>query len=331
MQHRKQDVSSLFVAVGLKVPVVIRTSKHTYEVDARHPQDNWLYPAFRGFEVLKKQLGAEGKVVKTFVAIGTGQGVDAVGAYHILRPQRMVVSDIHPAVLPIAQHNILNNTRRSLKLAAYAGNLCQPLREHGIVADVIYANLPNIPFDGTGSPYSGQLTSTFFSAEWISKPDVAIEKNLLSLQSAFLREAYRSLNTGGSVVLNLGGRVPISVVKKIFESAGFEYQELYATLKVQSQPEWVLGGYARAEKRYGTAFDFYRFDAAQKQLARQQAGKSISAEELKKILKPFHISATDSLKRFVYHHERIGHLVQVIRGIKLSEENFFRRDKEGVQ
>ncbi len=318
--HINQDVSSLFAAVGVDRSIQIRTTEHTYEIDARHPKDNWLYPAFRGFQCLRKELKEEGKRVKVFVTIGTGQGVDATGAYYILRPQRMIITDIHAGVISIARQNLVNNTRPTLRIDAYCGNLCQPLRDHDILADVIYANLPNIPFDGTGSPYSGQLTSTFFSKEWVSESSPTIQKYLLGLQNAFLTEAGASLVPGGSVVLNLGGRIPIPLVQEMFAKAGFEYQELYTTLKVQSQSEWVLGGYARAEKRYGTTFDFYGFDAAQKKFSQEESKQERrSAAQLKNALKPFHISATDALKRFVYQHERIGHLVQVIRGIKQRE------------
>ena len=45
---------------------------------------------------------------------------------------------------------------------AYVGNLCQ-LQEHSVTAVIIYANLPNIPLDGTGAAFGGQLTSTFLT------------------------------------------------------------------------------------------------------------------------------------------------------------------------
>lgn len=311
-----QNISSLFKSVGIKRNVVITTTDNTYEVDSMNPRDNWLYPAFKGFAILRERLTIERKPTKIFATIGTGQGVDAIGAYTILRPQTVIMTDILDAVVPVAKENIMQNTPRALRVEAYHGNLCEPLRQHNIVPDVIYANLPNIPFDGSGSIYSGQLTATFFSQEWIKACPAMFEHYLLCLQRSFLHDAYATLELQGSVVLNLGGRVPLSLVKNMFREAGFAYEALFNMFKVQSQPEWVLGGYARAEQKYKVTFDFYRFDAAYKKLGEQLANENYSAEQLKQILKPFRVSASEGLKRFVYAQERIGHLVQIIRGVK---------------
>lgn len=311
-----QDISPLFKIVGINRAVTITTTENTYEVDPEHPEDNWLYPAFRGFEKLRQRLVAEQKPTKIFATIGTGQGVDAIGAYYILHPQSVVVTDILDAVVPIAKENVLQNTPRTLRVEAYHGNLCEPLQQHNIVPDIIYANLPNIPFEGSGSIYSGQLTATFFSQQWIKTCPQIFEHYLLCLQRSFLYDAYATLRLNGSVVLNLGGRVPLPLVKDMFHDVGFEYEELFNMLKVQSQPEWVLGGYARAEQKYNVIFDFYRFDVAYKKLGEQLAKENYSAAQLKQILKPFRVSASEGLKRFVYAQERIGHIVQIIRGIK---------------
>ncbi|MBI5798595.1 MAG: hypothetical protein HZB10_01545 [Candidatus Yonathbacteria bacterium] len=316
MRKHQQDVSSLFRCVGLNVRSKITTTEHTYEIDARHPRDNWLYPAFRAFQILQKQLQKEGRRVRAFTTIGTGQGVDAIGAYFIFRPRQIILIDIHPNVIVTAEENVLDNTASTVRISAYTGNLCQPLRDHALRPDLIYAKLPNIPFDGSGSLYSGQLTATFFSQEWIAKSSRVIEQYLLGQQQAVIREASACLASGGSLVLNLGARVPIVLVQQMFTNARLKYQELYTMFKIQSQPEWVLGGYARAEKRYGVTFDFYRFDAAKQQLGSILAKENLTAEQLKKLLKPFHLSATDALKQLVYQRERIGHLVQVIRGIR---------------
>jgi len=312
------DVSSLFTAVGIKAKVKIIATEHTYEVDPSSPKDNWLYPAFEGFKKLRQKLAAGNKTVGTFVAIGSGQGIDAIGAYHILHPKNIIITDIHPEVVPVAQRNFLENvTAPTPEFQALVGNLCEPLRENKIKADVIYANLPNIPLDGDGSAFGGQLTSTFFDMNWIRKCPRFLEQYLLCLQNTFLYDAYNSLTPGGSVLVNLGGRVPLEVAKEMFISAGYQYQELYNMFKLQTQPEWVLGGYARAEEKNKIIFDFYRFDLARQKLGERLDDENISSAKLKKLLKPLRVSATEALKLFVYNHERIGHTVQLIRGIKI--------------
>lgn len=316
LKRQPQDVSSLFKTIGLTSKIVITTTANTYEVDPNSPEDNWLYPAFVGFKKLKQKLIEENKDTACFVTIGSGQGLDAIGAHHLLQPTKIVLTDVHPAVIPIAKHNYLKNIKNKTDLEAYDGNLCEPLRQHNIIADIIYANLPNIPFDGPDPPLTGQLSSTFFSQQWVKPCSLILKRYLLNLQNTFLSEAYASLTPGGSVVLNLGGRVPLWLIKKMFKDNGFQYEELFNMLKVQSQPEWVLGGYARAEEKYRVTFDFYRLDAAFNNYGEKLTNKNLSASKFKKMLRPYRISATAGLKLLVYKHERIGHLVQIIRGLK---------------
>ena len=316
---KQTDVSNLFCTAGIKAHVVIGVTKNTYEVDPLHPEDNWLYPAFKGFEQLYQKLKKEKKANKIFVTIGTGQGLDAIGAYYILNPTKIIMTDIHPKVIPIAKQNFLQNIgERGVLKGALVGNLCAPLKSMGIVADIIYGNLPNIPFDGISSALDGQLTSTFFDQKKIRVCSNKLEQYLLGLQNDFLHDAYDCLTPGGSIVINLGARVPVGLVEKMFKNAGYEYQELYSMLKVQTQPEWVLGGYTRAEEKYNVLFDFYMFDEAKKTIDKYLGNRSISVEQLKQLLKPFRISAAQGLKRFTYNNERIGHIVQVIRGKKCS-------------
>ncbi len=312
----QQNVSSLFASVGIKHPVIINTTEHTYEVNAVKPKNNWLYPAFKGFLKLRKKLPCGKSSTLTFASIGTGQGIDAIGAYHIFHPKKIIITDIHPEVIPIAKNNFLKNTDHKTNFVAYVGNLCDPLSKNKIVADIIYANLPNIPFEGVGSNFGGQLTSTFFNEQWINNKSRILEKYLLSLQNAFLYSAWPNLSPRGSVIVNLGGRIPLQLIKKMFTDAGFKYEELFNTLKIQSQPEWVLGGYARAEEKYKVTFDFYRFDAAKSKYGKKLEKENLSANKLKKMLRPFRISATEGLKLLIYRQETIGHLVQIIRGVK---------------
>ncbi|OGH87829.1 MAG: hypothetical protein A3J93_05360 [Candidatus Magasanikbacteria bacterium RIFOXYC2_FULL_42_28] len=313
----KQDVTSLFKAVGIPGRFIITATNNTYEIDALEPKNNWLYPAFRGFQNLSTRLTKENKPTDTFVAIGTGQGLDAVGAYHILKPKNIIITDLHPAVVPITEKNFYQNIKNgSAAVMALTGNLCEPLRQNKITADIIYANLPNIPLSEADTILSGQLTSTFFDASRAPHSPSLLNAYLLGLQNAFLQDAHASLAPGGSVIINLGGRVPIALIQTMFADAGYTYQELYATFKLQTQPEWVLGGYARAEEKYKKRFDFYRYDAASARLGTKIFEENISAVKLKKLLEPFLINATSALKRCVYDHERVGHVVQIIRGLK---------------
>ena len=66
-------------------------------------RDHWLSYAFRGFQILNQK----GVQVNHFVSIGTGSGIDAIGALEIFRPQTVTVTDLAPAILSRAKENII--------------------------------------------------------------------------------------------------------------------------------------------------------------------------------------------------------------------------------
>jgi len=309
------DVSPLFAAAGLSTNMVAEMNEHTYEVDLSDPRNNWLYPAFLGFKELQKRLIAEGKFVETFATIGTGPGIDAIGAHEIFHPRKIVMTDIHPDVLPIAEKNFSHHTKNdSIPHDAWQGHLAEPLRRNNILSDVIYPNLPNVPFvQHNTSLFSQQLTSSFYNSVLNCAPST-INRYLLTMQFDLLQDARSSLVDGGSVVVNLGGRVPVELVKVLFESSGYVYEELFTMLKAQSQPELMLPSYARAEKEGRVEFDFYHFDEA-RNLIKKLPAEGVPADHLKEILLPFRVSATQAVK-LSKHHESIGHVVQIIRGVK---------------
>lgn len=309
------DVSGLFAAASMDCRVIAEMNEHTYEVDLKEPRNNWLYPAFLGFQELQKRLIAEGKPVNTFATIGTGAGIDAIGAFEIFHPSRMVMTDIHPDVLPIATHNFeRHTTNQAVPFWVCLGHLAEPLRQNAVIADVIYANLPNVPFvQQNASLFSQQLTSSFYNPRLSCSIDT-VNRYLLGMQFALLEDAKSSLVDGGSLIVNLGGRVPVELMQELFERSGYEYEELVTILKAQSQPELMLPSYARAQKKGRVEFDFYRLDEAN-ELLKNLPTAGVSAKELKHLLTPVRVTATQAVglhKR----HERIGHIVQIIRGIK---------------
>lgn len=306
------DVSRLFVGLPVTQPMLVQTNHHTYEFDPE-PRNNWLYAAFQGFQQLQDLLLKEGKQVQTFATIGTGSGVDAIGAHAIFHPQQLILTDIHPLVIPVARQN----TQRYLKQAASQttvlalhGDLCEPLRQQALRADVIYANLPLIPFTGENL-LDHMCTSTFVSPDLFSQVPGQYSKWLLGMVCVFLQDAKSVLPPGGSVVVNLGGRVPLELIQQLFMDCGYTYTELYTTCKQQTQPADVLPGFCQAEQRAGVEFDFYEYEAVQPFINRFSA--HLSAKEIKQTLLPYRVSATAALKLY-QQGKKIGHVVQVIRG-----------------
>lgn len=308
----KTSITPLFRLVGLPQKVTVEVNEHTYEVDTKHVTDNWLYPAFRAFQELNYRLTAEHKIPNTFVTIGTGPGIDAIGAAYILQPKQLIITDIHPEVLALAQKNVAFNT--TIPCMALQGSLCAPLREQSLHADVIYANLPNIPFSGgTTALLVDQLTSSFFDGKKIRGVSAELSKYLLAMQYSALLSARECLAPGGSLLLNIGGRVPFHLIERMCAEAGYACEELCVMFKAQSQPELIVKGYAEAEVIDNVEFDFYVYDDAVR--VANQYSHRVSTHDLKQALSKYRVSATEAWNRYTDSAERIGHIVHVIRAV----------------
>ncbi len=293
------DASHIFRAVGIEREARVRVTSHTYAdfQDAAKAEDSWLYLAFRAFQ----NYGSVHPVywrkeVKTFATIGTGSGVDAIGAHAILQPEKIVLADIHPEVIPVAEQNVKTNLSGEAhsEIVALPGNLCEPLVERGITADLIYANLPNIP---SGERVLGERRSATFFEERAAYCPAVFEEHLLKLQYLFLESAKKALSLGGVVIAAIGARVPGKILERLFKETGYHGVHVLArTLKRQSEPEHVLRGYAEAEKR-GVEFDFYRYaEASERWKSIERAG--VSVQEAKEELKKHRVSASEAWKLY---------------------------------
>lgn len=321
------DVSSLFAACGIRRKVTALFNAATYEIDEM-PQNNWLYPAFLGFQELAEKLRREDKCVQSFASIGTGAGLDVVGAEQIFfpaflsgyqaeifKPSLLVGTDVHPGVLPLAEENVRKNIDlKSADIRMLLGSLCTPLREAGLKVDVLYANLPLIP-DGPAHILDGMRSSTFVDRDLLKDVPPLYTKHLLGMKYALLQDAHDCLTESGSVVLNLGGRVSIPLVHRMFTECGYSYDELVTMLKVQSQPEEVLPGFVAAEQKHGIAFEFYWMESEPQKYTPKVYINDIYSESFLKRNK--RVSATEAL---ALHSkgEKIGHIVRVIRGQRLD-------------
>lgn len=299
------DITDILYAGGIRIDhgVFVRETSFTYPLK-KNVWDNWLPFAFIAF-------GKLGKEVKTFATIGTGCGADAIGAHYAFpKLEVVVVTDIDERVVPVAAENVKRYEKNCIGLT---GSLCEPLRKHGITVDVIYENLPNIP--DAEAIVNGYKRSSRYRAGSFEVHDHVIKAFLLESHFATLIEAKESLNDGGSVICSVGGRVPYVLLRRMVESAGYEFRDLVSGLKVQTEPEEVLSGYAEAEKGDVT-FDFYKMDEATKSLEHQGLKKpfiELPGHQLKELLVSFRISAKEALK--LYRQDpsyNIGHVVHMI-------------------
>ncbi len=119
------DVSFLF-ADYTKKPISIRFHAKMYPIE-REVEANWVWHAFRGMARLNKALEAEGRPPQSFAAVGTGSGVDAIGAGLIFPHLKSIaVTDIEESVLAQALENVRANVPAEISVNGRPGDCVQP-------------------------------------------------------------------------------------------------------------------------------------------------------------------------------------------------------------
>jgi hypothetical protein len=286
-QAKLTDVTPLFETTQVKIdePIFIEELPgQTYEYEDV-PEDNWLFFIFKGLQELSKRVSKTDECM----LVGTGNGIDAIGAAKILNPNCVIITDISKDNLKKAEENCWKNLK-DISIIPYPSDLFQSIPT--LKADVICTNLPNIPVEDVDILTS--KTASVFKADGEEYPNL-ITKYLLVLQYKFLVQAKNYLTNQGSVVVTLGGRIPKEAISELFKMAGYSEEYLFEGFKVQTQPEEVMDGYANAEKD-GVVFDFYDYG--------EVINHGLSDQ--------FKISATEVLSKGI----KVGHKVYIIRGIK---------------
>lgn len=316
----RQNVTALFSSVGIETPQQItikQSSGETYDLEPR-PEDNWVYAALLGLKELNRRLEAEGRACRHFITVGTGPGLDAIGAYHIFHPDFIRVTDINERAAQIALKNLRANLQHDSHVvsACSAGNLLEvdlnawdtPTQTPPV--DVIYANLPNLPAKEVD--ITSSKAATYVDEKLLQGCPENLDRYLLALQYKFLQQAHEVLPQGGSAVIALGARVPYQTIRELFAAARLRLEELFATFKVQTQPEDVITGYANAENERAETFTFYDYDQV---LASGLLKTPMSGEQMQQQLQRYALSSQQALVAR-QDGKRIGHIVSILRGVK---------------
>lgn len=301
-------IDPLFKAAGLKSRGEVLMNENSYDFDPKSPKDSWLYPAFLGL----KELSKRGFKAKSFATIGTGSGIDSIGAYEIFKPSEIYQVDVHPNIPEIANANAKALIGSGAKIQTFLGDLCAPLIEKGIRAELVYGNLPNVPSE---EPiWDKKVSASKFMARNAEDCPEIFQTWLLTLQYLFLKQAKQIVKSGGIVVDALGARVPDGLLEKLFTENGYEVSELAAVYKAQSEPEDVLYGYVEAESKNGIEFDFYDHEKALLVWEKELANQKLPSSKLKEVLKPYRLSATQAWDAFEKHGKTPGHLCSILSG-----------------
>lgn len=290
-------------------PVHLTLSEHTYSPGAS-PAKSWIPLAFRAFACI-----AEKRQIRDLLIIGTGNGLDALGAIEIFDLHSITVTDLQSDNVAIAKQNILANLdhHASVQTHFYCSDLFSQVPEDELFC-LIYENLPNIPLPPEVNLYESINSASFFLPRQQAVPEI-FDNHLLALHYLFLQQARCRIRQGGGVITCIGGRIPLEVVFHLHRECHYAPELILFDIKIQSEPETVLPEYYRAEKEYGIQFTFYTLDAIEIIAAAKQSG--ITGKNLfnavKQELDNYAISASEALS---YHHhgKDIAHSVFMVFG-----------------
>ncbi len=325
MQGKIVDVTPLFQACGIqtdKITVLETPGMYPYKEKV---QDNWAYFTAAGLLELKKIFDAEGKVITDAGIVGICSGVEAIALLQILKGalRRVIVTDVDEGILEGTLYNLQNFSRQAgitAEVIPLVGSFCEPVEKQGYSVDFVHANIPNLPASGTEDLSKGAEKGTFLPALLYEgyKPPEKFVGWALGAQYAYLQSAKAVLNEGGTVMTELGGRIPLELVEELFHLVGLTMHEVVVGFKEQTEALIDFVGYHRLEEQYGVEFEFYLYNESFslfKKKGLQNPTAQMTGKEIKEMLKPFKVSAGQALE--LYHQQiPIGHTVHLFRGVK---------------
>ncbi|MDR0842082.1 MAG: 50S ribosomal protein L11 methyltransferase [Acidobacteriota bacterium] len=299
-------------AERIRQRLAIEVTDHAYLPKVDNLDGDWVasvaVPAFKHIRAKSR------KPVGAFCSIGTGSGLDVLAAIETLGARRVGLTDLDAGVVTAAAGNVQRNRLAShpLVIEAGHGDLFAPLKPFGAHYDLIYENLPNIPIGNTKSVAADRNSGAHVAPRQEKIPKV-IKRQLLDLHYLLLVQAKDFLLPGGSVLSMLGARIPLEVYLHLGELAGYESNILSYSWKVQAEPEEVIPGHVRTEKRGFGPFHFYRADTLRKTFRRVTVASSgKKAFDIEKSLVAERLSPEAALAAWK-SGETIGHTVAVLQ------------------
>lgn len=292
----------------------ISLTEHSYLPKADDPRSDWVasvaYPAFVAIQQMDIGLSHIGR----FATIGTGSGLDALAAIEVFGCREVVVTDMHEDVVNTAARNIAGNIVEcapSVAVRALTGDLLTPLLQIPDRFDLIYENLPNIPFLQEGNLKHDQTSSSFIGSRREDVPEF-VHSNLLTLHYLAILQAKNCLAENGVVLSSIGARIPLNVLLQVAHEAGYTGSILTYTWKVQSEPEEVIGGYAAWQRRGLGPFHFYPVDVLEETFSNiDMVAAGDQALEIERALHPHQL---DAVAAYEAHRQgqMLGHTVAVL-------------------
>ncbi|KAJ7106576.1 hypothetical protein C8R44DRAFT_638240, partial [Mycena epipterygia] len=292
----------------------LKLTELTYLPKVDNPRRDWVasvaVPAFMAYSAQKK--------VRSFATIGTGAGLDAIAAVEIFDLERLVITDLHQAVVDAAAKNVRTATAGFSKVRLFdaARDILVPLVNEGGVYDQIYENLPNIPLSIGHCIDAGQTSSTYVPGRFEDIPSVATE-NLLALHFLALTQAKQLLSPSGAVISSIGGRVSVAVLLKMAFEAGYKGEILTYIWKIRSEPEEVIGGYKKNQEDGHGPFYFYPTTVLEEVF--HSLHPAVTGSQAADIEKSLFNHRVDASAAYDLHKDGVvmGHTVAIVRSTPL--------------
>ncbi|MDO8620549.1 MAG: hypothetical protein Q7R64_04360 [bacterium] len=314
------DVSDILNAAGIACKGIIIEQEPGMYPHKKRISDNWSYFTAATF----RHLYAEHNASPSSVAIvGIGNGIEGSAAVRAFPSslKTLYISDVDEGVVAGASRNIRRNLpkRSRVKIEPFIGSFCEPLVERGVRADIVFANIPNLPAAQGADLSGGAEKGTFLRPELYEgyHPPQKYIKWALGAQYAYLMSAKDALTERGSVFTEVGGRVPLALLSELFEETGYRAEEVLVGFKEQTEPLIDFLGYRAFEEEYGVAFDFYKYEPALATLEEFGKGNIIqeSGEVCKTALERHRVTAGEAVQLF-HRQVAVGHTVHIIKGTK---------------
>ena len=291
-------------------PVRLALTEASYPLEPA-PELSWLPTAFRAFAAARERIG-----VADLLIVGTGNGLDALGAAELLDLRSLTLTDLHADAVAVARANVLAHLidPGPLRLGFHAGDLlaCVPPDQR---FSLVYENLPNLPAPASTALRRGTIGGRFFDAAAGAVP-APFGAYRLALHHRLLLDARPRLHAGGGVLTAIGGRMPHAVAFDLHRACGYRPELVAFDLKLQVEPELVVPPYASAEAEEGVPFTFYAPEVVALGADARAAGLDgqALADALAGELDRLALSAADAAAR-VARGEAVAHSVLMILGV----------------
>ena len=317
------DITPLFKKANMNTGSISITETNGMYPYKEKIEDNWAYFTAVGMKRLKELFDAEGKTIEEAGIVGICSGVEAIALKHIFKEDvtHMIVTDVDADILKGTIYN-LNNTIKAegVTITALVGSFCEPIEKENMHVDFVHANIPNLPATGDEDLTKGAEKGTFLKSDLYEKynpPQKYIEW-AMGAQWAYIQSAKNVLKKGGSVITELGGRIPIQLVEDLFTDCGLEMSEVIVGFKEQTEALIDFMGYGKFEEEYGVQFEFYLYTEGKKVLEENTIANpthELSGKEMKQLLEPHKVSSLKALELYK-KGVAVGHTVHIFRGVK---------------